>query len=153
MRNIKCLIILLMFVCWFPAKLMAEDVEPLDVEPLGEELLRQLWQDFKERDVSALEKMMVPGFQSIHQDRAGDRASELALIKGLHLSDFTLSNIVVTENENVLVVTYLVSVAETIEGRRLNREPASRLTVFVKSEEGWKWLAHANLKPFGQVEK
>ncbi len=148
MRNIKCLIILLVLACWFPAKLMAEDINPL-----GEKLLRQLWQDFKERDVSALEKMMAPGFQSVHQDGAGDRASELALIKGLHLSDFTLSDIAVTENENVLVVTYLVSVAETIEGRRLNREPAPRLTVFVKSKEGWKWLAHANLKPFGQVEK
>ena len=40
-----------------------------------------------------------------------------------------------------------VSVEETIEGKRLSTKPAARLTIFLKTDSGWQWIAHANLNP------
>ena len=42
---------------------------------LGEKLVRQLWAEVKAGNVEALEKMMAPGFQSVHADGARDRRS------------------------------------------------------------------------------
>lgn len=43
-----------------------------------------------------------------------------------------------------MVVTYAVKVQELIDGKHTLTNPAWRLSVFVKSPAGWKWLAHAN---------
>ena len=40
-----------------------------------------------------------------------------------------------------------VSVEETIEGKRLSSKPDTRLTIFLKTDSGWQWIAHANLNP------
>jgi hypothetical protein len=59
-----------------------------------------------------------------------------------------LSKIEITRNGPVIVATYFVSVEETIKGMRLLKEPAApRLSVFLKTGDGWKWIAHANLRP------
>jgi len=59
----------------------------------------------------------------------------------------SLSDIKITRNGPVIIATYSVSVAETIEGKRLTHRPAPRLIVFLKTAHGWQWIAHANLKP------
>ena len=120
---------------------------------LGETLVRQLWVDLKNRDVAAMQKWLAEGFQSVHQDGANDREHELKLLEGLNLGDYTLRDFHVTANGPVLVVTYKISVRETIEGERLSKVPAPRLSVFVKTEHGWQWLAHANLKPLEERAK
>jgi len=115
---------------------------------LGEKLLRQLWSDMKKPDMQEIEKTTAQGFQSVHQYGSNNREQEIKLIKGLKLGKYTLSNIKITRNGPVIVTTYLVSVEETIKGERLTKKPAPRLSVFLKTDGGWKWLAHANLKPF-----
>ena len=62
-----------------------------------------------------------------------------------------MSGFKATQNGPVIVVTYLVTVAETIDGKRLSKAPAPRLTVFLKTDKGWQWLAHANLHPLKQT--
>ncbi len=119
----------------------------------GEKLVRQLWSSIKKTDIKSLEKKMAEGFQSVHQDGANNRAEEIELIKNLKLGEYTLTDFHVTRNGPVIVATYFVSVEETIEGRRLTKRPAPRLSVFLKTDSGWKWIAHANLKPLGSKEK
>ena len=113
----------------------------------GEKLLRQLWADIKKPDMEAIEKTIAKGFQSVHQYGSNNREQEIELIKDLKLGKYTPSDIKITRNGPVIVATYFVSVEETIKGKRLSKQPAPRLSVFVKTDSGWKWIAHANLKP------
>lgn len=114
---------------------------------LGEDLVRELWNDFKTQDISALESKIAPGFQSVHDDGARDAEAELKLLKGLNLGQYTLSNFKVTLAGPAIIVSYFVSAEETIEGQRLSSKPAARLTIFLKTDSDWQWIAHANLNP------
>lgn len=114
---------------------------------LGEDLVRELLNDFKTQNISALEKKIAPGFQSIHEDGARDAEAELKLLKGLNLGEYTLSNFKVTQVGPAIIVSYFVSVEETIDGQRLSSKPAARLTIFLETDTGWQWIAHANLNP------
>jgi len=114
---------------------------------LGEDLVRELWNDFKMQNISALEKKIAPGFQSIHEDGARDAEAELKLLKELNLEEYALSNFKVTQVGPAIIVSYFVSVEETIEGKRLSTKPAARLTIFLKTDSSWQWIAHANLNP------
>ena len=114
---------------------------------LGEKLLHQLWADMQKPDMEMIEKTIAEGFQSVHQYGSNNREQEIELIKNLKLGKYTLSNIKITRNGPVIVATYFVSVEETIEGKQLSKKPAPRLSVFLKNDSGWKWIAHANLKP------
>jgi len=49
-----------------------------------------------------------------------------------------------------MIVSYFVSVGETIDAKRLSTESAARLTIFLKTDSGWQWIAHANLNPLKQ---
>lgn len=115
-------------------------------QSLGEKLVRQVWADMKAGNMEALEGYTSPGFQSIHQDGARSREAELQLIKKLNLGTYKLTNFKVTENGPVIVVTYFVSVEETIKGERLSSKPAPRLSAWLKTDKGWQWIIHANLK-------
>jgi Domain of unknown function (DUF4440) len=112
---------------------------------LGEKLVRQVWTDMQNLDVASLEKAMTKGFQSVHKYGSLDREQEITLIKEVKVGKYSLSDIKVTRDGPVIVVTYLASVEETIKGKRKHMKPAPRLSVFLKTDEGWKWLAHANL--------
>lgn len=118
-----------------------------DEKALGEKLLNQLWENMHKPDVEMIEKTTAEGFQAVHQFGSNNREEEIELIRKLKLGPYTLSEIKITRSGPVIVATYLVSVSETIKGKRLTRKPAPRLSVFLNTGEGWKWIAHANLKP------
>ncbi|MCP4628265.1 MAG: hypothetical protein GY850_32830 [bacterium] len=45
------------------------------------------------------------------------------------------------------MVLYFVSVEETIKGKRLSAtQPAARLSAWLKTDSGWKWIIYANLR-------
>ena len=83
----------------------------------------------------------------MHEDGARDRKGELQIIKGVNIGKYTLTNLKVTRNGPVIIVTYFVSVAETIKDKRLpDTKPAGRLSAWLKTDSGWKWIIHANLR-------
>jgi len=106
-----------------------------------------MWADFKAKDWKTAESKIAEGFQSIHPDGARDRAGEISLIEHLNLGELTLSNFKSTTNGDNIVVTYMISVQETIDGKQLSRKPAPRLSVWKKGTHGWQWICHANLNP------
>lgn len=113
----------------------------------GEKMVRQLFADMKAKNMAALEKWMAPGFQSAHQDGARNKEQELKLLEGLNLSEYTLSDFKVTQNGPILIVTYNFSGEETIKGKRLSKRSSHRMSVFLKTDSGWQWIAHASLNP------
>jgi len=113
----------------------------------GVKLVKQVWMDMKKNDLHALENIMGKGFQSAHSDgKVRNKTQELKLIEGLHLGNYKLENFVVSEEGPVLIVSYTVQVGETIDKERLGTKPALRMSIFLKTKEGWKWIAHNNFK-------
>jgi hypothetical protein len=137
----------LVFTCLFISQFCIFAGEAVSGRSQGEQLLRQLWEDMRKADMNALEKRLANGFQSVHQYGASDRGQEIELLRKLNFDKYTLSDIQITQNGPVIVATYFVSVEETIKDQRLSKEPAPRLSVFLKTDSGWQWIAHANLKP------
>ncbi len=120
---------------------------PLHAEmSLGETLETQMWEDMKHQNFTAIESRIAEHFQSIHTFGALTRQAEIGLIKDLYLGTYEISNVVVTENADTLVVTYLISVKEKIDNSQLSAKPAPRLSVWQKIDGKWQWIAHANLK-------
>ena len=48
-----------------------------------------------------------------------------------------------------IIVTFMASVEETFAGVRTSTVPAPRMAVFAMTEDGWRMIAYANLKPMG----
>jgi hypothetical protein len=110
----------------------------------GEKLLNHLWKDMKEGNVRSIKKYTSPEFQSVHYDGARDRSEELQLIANLHLQSYSLTSIKITEERNVLIITYLAQVQEMINGQPV-ASTSPRLSAFEKVKGKWKWIAHASL--------
>ena len=101
--------------------------------------------DIKAKNWNAVERRIADGFQSVHPDGPRDRAGEIALLKKMNLGDFTLSNFKSTVVGDNIVVTFTMTVAQTIDGKQLPPKPAYRLSVWKKGAGGWQWISHANL--------
>ena len=117
----------------------------------GEKLEGQMWADFKAKDWKALESRIAEGFQSVHPDGARDRAGEISLIEHLNLGDVTLSNFKSTMNGEDIVVTYVIAVQETIDGKRLSRKPSPRLSVWKKNRAAGNGFATPTSIQFPRV--
>jgi hypothetical protein len=113
---------------------------------LGEQQVEKLWSDFAQADLAALDRYVAPGFQSLHEDGARDWSQERLLVAGLKLSPYVLSDYKVTREGDVLVVTYLCRVGETIAAARLAKAPTPRLDVFQQTAGEWKLLSHVNVR-------
>lgn len=146
MNTLKLALILTLTFVFFTQPVLA-DQESATEKSLGEKLLHQVWSDMKKPDMAAIQKTIAEGFQSVHQFGSSNREQEIETIKGLKLGNYTLSDIKITRNGPVIIATYFVSVKETIKGKLLSKKPAPRLSAFLKTDSGWKWIAHANLKP------
>jgi hypothetical protein len=62
--------------------------------------------------------------------------------------EFSLDELVATQADDVMVVRYMLTVDETIEGKTVTKR-APRLTVFRKIDGQWKVAAHGN---FASIE-
>lgn len=107
---------------------------------LGERMVRSL---FANPETASLAK----GFQAINESGARDCDAEKKRIATMKLGDYALSDFKVTREGNVLVVTYIFTGHETMEGKMLSKQPVPRLSVFIETDQGWQLLAHANLAP------
>ncbi len=142
MKRVLCAATAVLFLALWAGPLHAESDAAL-----GERLTRELWTALQAKDWAKVDPMLGKGYQSIHQDGPRGRAQEIKLLHKLELGEFFLKNFQVTRNGPVIVATYTASVPETIDGQRSNSTPAPRMTIWLKTDAGWKWQAHANLKP------
>jgi hypothetical protein len=113
----------------------------------GEKLERQMASDIQAKNWKAVEARIADGFQSVHPDGIRDRAGEIALLKKMNFGAFTLGDFKSTTIGDNIVVTFTMTVPETIDGKRLPAKPAYRLSVWKKGVNGWQWISHANFTP------
>jgi hypothetical protein len=111
---------------------------------IGEKLVRELFAAIKEKNWDKLENMIHPAFQSVHLDGARNQSQEMILLKGLNLGNYSLSSFRITMSEAILVVSYIIAAEEMIDGKPTLPKSSCRLSVFHKTDEGWKWVAHAS---------
>lgn len=127
--------------------ILAFSATPLQSEiSQGEKLEREMWEDMKHRNFSGVESKIADQFQSVHSFGALTRGGEIQLIKDLYLGSYEISDVMVTENSDTLVITYMISVREKIDSQFLSEKASPRLSVWKKIDNEWKWIAHANLK-------
>ncbi len=107
--------------------------------------MREIWAEIKAQNWSVVESKIAPGFQSVHADSARNREVQIKLLKNLNLGEYTLSNFETTRNGSVIIVTYFAAAKETIAGEKVSSKPTMRLSVWLETENGWQWIAHANL--------
>lgn len=145
MRAIKMALLLVMSVFIMGTVLSASDKAP--AQSIGENLVRKFWADLKNGDISTVEKLLADGFQAVNRFGARDIAAQRKVLRDLNLGEYRISNVKATQNGPVIVVTYLVAAQETLLGKRLPPgKPSPRMSVFVKTDSRWQWIAHANLR-------
>jgi len=113
----------------------------------GEKMEKQIWEDIKAKNWEAVESKIAEGFQSVHPDGARDRANEISLIKNLNVGQVAFNDFRSTMSGDNIVVTYMISVQETIDLEQLPTKPTPRMSVWQKGTQGWQWICHANLNP------
>jgi hypothetical protein len=112
----------------------------------GEVLERKVWDDIKNQKWDSLDNSIAPYFQLALFEGARNKEQFMIRAKTLDLSDYIMNDFNVTEGPDLMVVSYSVSVSETIEGKRLSSK-AVRLSVWQKNKGDWKWVAHSVLIP------
>ena len=127
----------------FGASVYAQDTG--NIQAVGEKLTRNFWAQMKATNIPELEKLLAPGFQSVHVDGPRDRAGELTLVKNIHLGEYTLKNFKTTQAGSTLITTFSVSTNEMIDGKSVPKKPAERIEVWSKTASDWELIAYANL--------
>ncbi|BEQ15421.1 nuclear transport factor 2 family protein [Desulfoferula mesophila] len=111
----------------------------------GEQLVRDLWTTTAGRQWQQKVGEVSPAFMSVQSAGVHDKATELAALDRAVISNYVLSGFRTTRQGPVLVVTYLARVETMKDGRRVGSKTAPRMSVFIKTDQGWQWLAHASV--------
>ena len=112
----------------------------------AETLERQMWEYIKNHNWEGLDSRIAPFFQAGQFDGFRNKEQYINRAKTLNLTDFTISDFTVTEGPETMIVTYNITAAETIGGKRLSTK-AGRLSVWQRYHNNWQWIAHAILIP------
>jgi hypothetical protein len=108
------------------------------------------WLDAIIAGPAALETVLAPEFQIQRADGNGlDRAAYIGGGAATIIEIHGIHGLVVTTHDDLMVVRYLLVVAETVGGVMVERE-APRLTVFRREGDAWLVVAHAN---FARLEQ
>ncbi len=122
----------------------SDDIEKTEGKSLGEKMVRGLYEDIKNHNRPNLENKISENFQGISESEISGRKRELKVLRDSKLEDYTLSDFNSTRRNDTLIVTYKLKAEETIRGEEADDDPVTQLSVFVKTDSGWKWIAQAN---------
>jgi len=112
----------------------------------AEKLERQMWDYMQAADTANFGARVAAGFQAVHFDGATDRDGEIELVQNMHMGKYELSDFKISYETGLVVVTYLARVEhQSLNGELLSAEVSPRMSVWIKTAGGWKWLVHANL--------
>jgi hypothetical protein len=115
----------------------------------GQALVQRFFTLLRNQDRKGLNVLLASNFQSVRANGSvQDKASYL--IDPPKVGGFRISKLRGTQGNGVLVVSYRLSVIETIGGVKQPGKPAPRLSVFHREKGAWRLAAHAN---FGAIKK
>ena len=137
MRRLFCLATVVCLL--FSATAWAEP--PAD----GEKLVRDLWATSATKQWTQQAGMISPAFQSVYPSGARNKAQEMTSLDEVTFTKFELSGFRTTQQGPVVVVTYLAKVEEMKGALRVDGKTSPRMSVFIHTDKGWQWLAHASI--------
>jgi len=109
----------------------------------GTTLVKRFFDLLTKQDKGGLQKFLSPAFQL--QGADGGFLDKRALVANpSQVESYELSELRATRSGDVIVVRYDVKAVVTINGVPQARDPAARLSVFVRAKKGWQMIAHAN---------
>lgn len=112
---------------------------------LGKRLVTRFFTLLQAQDTAGLDALLSPAFQVARAD--GSTSTKAAYLAAPpRVESFTLDDFVITRAGGRLVARYSVVTTETINGEELAKDPALRLSVFVRdaATRSWRLLAHSN---------
>lgn len=116
---------------------------PGDPTAQGAALVQSYFTLLHNGDAEGLDALLAPGFQAVRANGdVQDKASYLADYP--QVGDFTVTAVKGTKTDGVLVISYQVTVTETIGGVEQPTGPAPRLSVFQWERGAWRLASHAN---------
>jgi hypothetical protein len=129
-----------------PPLVLAQQKESAQVQ--GEKLTRLWWENMQSKNINAVEKVISPSFQSIGSSGIVGREKFISIVKNLTLGKYTLSDFKVLQSDNVLVISYVTSIAnEAVYGVEQSNKPPGRLDVWQNNSSGWQIVSHADISP------
>jgi hypothetical protein len=109
----------------------------------AQQLLEKFFDMLTPPDVPALRKFLSSAY--IVQRANGDFVTKSEFLANPSvLESYELSNLEATRTGPVIVARYDLVADVTIDGQDYSTEPAPRLAVFHKGEQGWQLVAYAN---------
>jgi hypothetical protein len=112
----------------------------------GQELVEKYMSLLVEEDVAGLEDFLSDAF--MRQGAEGRFATKADYLADLpQLSTYTIEDVTANQDGDALVVRWMFTVEEVIDGRALQTDPAPRLATFVWNDGDWHLLSHANFNP------
>jgi hypothetical protein len=117
-----------------------------DPSQTGQELVEMYISLVADKDVDGLEDFLSDAF--IRQGTGGGFATKDDYLDDLpQISNFPINDVTAKQAGDALVVRWLFTVEQIVNGQALQTESAPRLTTFVWEDEEWKLLSHANFNP------
>lgn len=110
-------------------------------------IIKSWFTSITQKNLAEASKLLAKQFISLHTDaRARNKTEELTLIRHLNMRLPTITNFQAIRNNNVIIATYRVAVAEYINGKLYSTQPMPRMTILQRNKKGrWLILAHVNL--------
>jgi hypothetical protein len=113
----------------------------------GEQLERLFWDDIKTKNWVDLNKHLAPMFVSSSPDSRRDKESALEHWKQYDLQSVSLADVQVHTAGADFIVTALVTVTGTANGKPLPSEPVHTLSVWQQVSKGFIVVAHTDSLP------
>jgi hypothetical protein len=117
-----------------------------DPSQTGQELVETYMSLLAAKDVDGLEDFVSDAF--IRQGAEGRFATKDDYLNDLpQISNFTITDVTAKQAGDALVVRWLFTVEEVVDGKAMQTTPSPRLATFVWDDEEWNLLSHANFNP------
>ena len=120
------------------------DTHAEHISKTGAALLNFFWEDRATGNVDRASRHMDSHFQSVYFFGTLDKSGELNVIQNLNMISHSLSNRVETRQGSLMIITYLATVNETLDGQPIDQvSPCT--TTWKKEGDHWKLMSHAEL--------
>ena len=107
---------------------LAEEIDFIKLE-------NEMWGYARDKKWSELKAGLSTAYQSVNEDGAVGLEAALEALGKMNLSDFVLSDFKVTRSGPVVIVSYYAQVAETIDGKRIQKDKAPRMSVWLMTDD------------------
>lgn len=111
---------------------------------LGSRLVHRFYNELVRRDVARLRAFLSPAFQIQRAD--GSRDTKAHYLR--HLPDvlsYRVQKLVETTASGVVVVTYLTSTTQLVNGQHVHSGFAPRISAFVHGARGWQMVSQGDV--------